>query len=232
MLKESKASHSNQFEVLTFDCYGTLIDWEAGIRKAFQNAMARTGESIKLAERAVQLYEHEERRIEKEKPNLSYRSILAKTSLAVADKIGWNLKESDASFLAGSLPSWTPFPETNPALEQLGDDRSLGILSNVDNDLISGTLKHLHKFDFVITAERVQSYKPALAHFEEANRIVGSRSWAHVAASLYHDIEPATSLRIPAFWVNRKGIRPDLKYSQRDVTEVRNLRELVSVLGR
>lgn len=192
--------------------------------------MARTGESTNLAERAVQLYELEERRIEKEGPYAPYRGILAKTALAVANKVDWNLTETDASFLADSLPGWTPFADTNLALDKLGRNRSLGILSNVDNDLISGTLKQLRKFDFVITAERVQSYKPALAHFEEARRIIGSRSWAHVAASVYHDIQPATALGIPAFWVNRKNIRPEVKYPHTRVTEVKNLTELVSVL--
>lgn len=192
--------------------------------------MARTGESRKLAERAVQLYELEERRIEKEEPYVPYRSILAKTALAVANKIDWNLTEKEASFLADSLPKWTPFPDTNPALDKLGSTHTLGILSNTDNDLISGTLKHLGKFDFVITAEKVQSYKPALPHFEEARRTIASRSWAHVAGSIYHDIQPATALGIPAFWVNRKNIRPEVNYPQAKVTEVKNLTELVNVL--
>jgi FMN phosphatase YigB (HAD superfamily) len=142
------------------------------------------------------------------------------------------LKPPDSSFLAEDLPTWTPFPDTNPSLGALSRRHRLGILSNVDNDLIAGTLKHLNaKFDFLITAESVGSYKPALAHFEEAKRRIGGKTWAHVAASQYHDIQPALTLAIPAFWVNRKGVHPDPGLVGRDVTVVRDLRELANVLG-
>ena len=191
----------------------------------------RTGGPPELAEQAAQLYEEEEREMEKEKPHLTYRKVLSKTALAVADRIGWNLTEPTASFLAEELPSWTPFPDTNPALEILAKKHRLGILSNVDNDLIAGTLKHLKsKFDYLITAENVGSYKPAFPHFEEARRIINGKSWAHVAASQYHDISPAIALGIPAFWVNRKGLRPDHQYSQTEVTVVDGLSDLVSTL--
>lgn len=230
-MKRNQARSSTHFEVLSFDCYGTLIDWESGIRRAFGKAVARVRANPELVERAVQLYEEEERRIEKEKPHLSYRNVLSKTVLSVAKRIGLNLKPSDDSFLAEDLPTWTPFPDTNPALELLSRRHRLGILSNVDNDLIAGTLKHLNaRFDFLVTAENVRSYKPALAHFEEARRRVGRRTWAHVAASQYHDIQPALTLAIPSFWVNRKGLHPDQDYVGRGVTVVRDLRELADVL--
>jgi len=215
--------------VITFDCYGTLIDWETGIRDAFHRAMSQTGASPSLESKAFELYEEEERRVERERPHLLYREVLARTSLNVARKIGWKLSESN--FLAKELPTWTPFHDTNPSLEKLSRTYALGILSNVDNDLLAGTLKHFTSpFDFKVTAENVRSYKPAPAHFEEARRITRDRPWIHVAASQYHDIEPAVRLGIRAFWVNRKNARPTGQYSEREVSEVKDLAQLAHLL--
>lgn len=217
--------------VVTFDCYGTLIDWETGIRNAFHRAMSQTGAGSGLESKAFELYEEEERRVEREKPHLLYRDVLGKTSLSVAGKIGWNLSEAQSKFLVKELPTWTPFPDTNPSLEKLSRRHSLGILSNVDNDLLAGTLKHLTSpFEIIVTAENVRSYKPAPTHFEEARKIIRERSWIHVAGSQYHDIEPAVRLKIKAVWVNRKNARPTSKYSEKQVLEVKDLSELVDRL--
>ena len=218
-------------EVITFDCYGTLIDWENGIRNAFHKAILRTGGDPALEAKASQAYEEEERRVEKEKPHILYRDVLSKTSLAVARKIGWKLPEAESTFLAGELPNWTPFPDTNPSLAKLARKHSLGILSNVDNDLLSGTIKHFTSpFEIKVTAENVRSYKPAIGHFEEARRIIGDRTWVHVAGSQYHDIEPAVKLGIKAVWVNRKNARPTVNYSEKQVSEVKDLTELIARL--
>jgi 2-haloacid dehalogenase/putative hydrolase of the HAD superfamily len=218
--------------VITFDCYGTLIDWETGIRNAFRSAMLRTGASQGLESKAFELYEEEERRIERERPHLLYRDVLSKTSLNVSRQIGWKLSEAESTFLAKELPTWTPFPDTNPSLAKLSTEHTLGILSNVDNDLLAGTIKHFTSpFDIKVTAENLRSYKPALAHFEEARRIIGDRPWTHVAASQYHDIEPAMKLGITAVWVNRAGTPPAHDYWERNVSEVRDLSQLVDLLG-
>ena len=222
----------NTAKVITFDCYGTLIDWERGIRNAFRTAILKTGGDPGLESMASEAYEEEERRVEKEKPHLFYRDVLSKTSLAVARKIGWKLPEAESTFLARELPNWTPFPDTNPSLARLARKHTLGILSNVDNDLLAGTLKHITcPFDIKVTAENVRSYKPALGHFEEARRIIGDGRWVHVAASQYHDIAPAMQLGIKAVWVNRKNTRPDHDYSKRDVSVVTDLSQLVDLLG-
>ncbi len=219
------------FEVMTFDCYGTLIDWETGIRKAFHSAMSRTGASRDLESKAFELYEEEERRVEKEKPHLLYRDVLSKTCRNVARRIGWKLPEEKSSFLAEELPTWTPFSDTNPSLAKLSRNHTLGILSNVDNDLLAGTIKHFKSpFEITVTAENVRSYKPGSAHFEEARKIVGDRSWVHVAASQYHDIEPAVRLGIRAVWVNRKNAHPNRPYSKMGVSEVKDLAPLVDLL--
>ena len=212
---------------MTFDCYGTLIDWETGIRNAFHRAMSQTGASQGLESKAFGLFEEEERRVEREKPHMLYRDVLAKTSLNVARKIGWKLSESQSNFLVKELPTWTPFMDTNPSLEKLSRKYTLGILSNVDNDLLAGTLKHFTgPFEIIVTAENVRSYKPAPAHFEEARKIIGERSWVHVAASRYHDIEPVVRFGIRAVWVNRKKTRSTSHYSEAEVWEVNDLDQL------
>src|SRR6184192_771159 len=223
----------DQFDVITFDCYGTLIDWETGMRRAFRKAMTETRAEPGLEAGAFKLYEMEERRIEKETPHLLYRDVLSKTALAVARKIGWNLSKAEASFLADELPHWTPFPDTNSSLERLARRHTLGILSNVDNDLLTGTLKHFtRRFDIIVTAKNVKSYKPAYVHFEEARRIIKDRPWVHVASSQYHDIEPALTIGIRAVWVNRKNEVPLHKYSELGVTEIGDLGQLALHLGK
>lgn len=221
----------NQYDVLTFDCYGTLIDWESGIRTAFNNALKRTKGPIELTEKAVEMYEIEERRVEKQTPHLTYREVLANTALAVAAKIGWILPAAESFFLSRELPEWKPFPDTNPALERLAKNHTLGILSNIDNNLLESTLKHLRaKFDILVTAEKVRSYKPAPAHFKVARSIIGDRPWLHVAQSQYHDIEPANKLGINTTWVNRKELVPAHGLSQGSVLVVRDLLELADRL--
>ena len=193
--------------------------------------MLRTGASQGLGSKAFELYEEEERRVERERPHLLYRSVLSKTSLSVARKIGWKLSEAELNFLAKELPTWAPFPDTNPSLLRLSTEHTLGILSNVDNDLLAGTIKHFTSpFEIKVTAENVRSYKPALGHFEEARRIIGARPWTHVAASQYHDIEPAMQLGIKAVWLNRRDAPPAHDYSKRNVSEVGDLSQLVDLL--
>ena len=213
--------------VITFDCYGTLIDWESGIRKAFKKAMSKSGAKPELETEALRLYETEETRVENERPHKLYRDVLSETAKAIAKKIGWNLSDADASFLADALPRLTPFPDTNPALERLARKYTLGILSNVDNNLLAGTLTHLKPtFEILVTAENVKSYKPKRAHFIEARRLIGDRTWVHVAGSFYHDIEPAAAIGIRAVWVNRKGSTPTHQYSERQVFEAKDLNQV------
>ncbi len=218
-----------RFEVITFDCYGTLIDWETGIRNAFRQALKKTQADPKLADRALNLYEEEERKVEKKDPHILYRDVLSEATLGVANRIGWKLAKTQSTFLAEDLPKWAPFPDTGSALRSLSKGRRLGILSNVDDDLIEGTLKHFPvRFDFVVTAEKVRSYKPRPAHFEEACRIIGNdKKWLHVAASWYHDIEPAGKLGINAVWVNRSNVTPRQSSLTASVKEVPDLMELV-----
>ena len=133
--------------------------------------------------------------------------------MEVARANGWDTSEKLAAGVPASIPSWRPFPDTNPALSRLAHGGvTLGILSNIDDDLLAGTLKHFDvEFGLLGTAQRLRSYKPAAPHFERGREwAAGFDRWLHVAQSLFHDVVPATSLGVPVLWVNRKGEpRPD-----------------------
>ena len=207
------------YDVVTFDCYGTLIDWEGGIREAFS--------AVSLAERrplntqaALDLYVEMEAAVEQEGYR-RYRDVLTETARRIAARLGWPLPDSRAGFLADSLPSWRPFPDTNPSLRRLdAAGYRLGILSNVDDGLLAWTRRHFAvPFEIAVTAEQVGSYKPAPAHFETARAEIGGRRWLHAAQSYYHDVMPARKLGIPVAWINRKGSaasdggKPDREFS-------------------
>ncbi len=193
------------YDVVTFDCYGTLVDWERGIRDAFSAAAFAMRLPID-ADAAIKLYIEIEAAVEAG-PYRSYRAVLTETARRIATRLGWALPESRAVFLAESMPAWPPFPDTNPALRRLIDaGYRLGILSNVDDDLLAWTRRHLAApFEIVVTAQQVGSYKPAPRHFTVARELIGSQSWLHAAQSYFHDVTPARALGIPVAWINRKG---------------------------
>ena len=216
--------------VLTFDCYGTLVDWEAGIAGAFERAAA--GEGLALDRRKV-LAAYAACEAQREAREYApYRQVLADAASCAARRLGWQLSPERATFLAESLPSWRPFPDTNPSLQRLARSFALGLLSNVDEDLLAATRGHLPvEWDLIVTAEQVRSYKPAHAHWTEARRRLGERqaSWIHVAQSYYHDVVPALELGLPVIWVNRRAQR--LEPGQpRATREVRDLREVADLL--
>jgi 2-haloacid dehalogenase/putative hydrolase of the HAD superfamily len=194
-----------QIQVVTFDCYGTLIDWETGIWNAFREAAAADGLTLDR-DQVIERYHAIEALIERG-PYRPYHTVLAEAARRVAAECGWTISRQRAEFLPHSLPLWPPFPDTNQALERLAQRYRLGILSNVDEDLLESTCDHFPiDFDFWVTADRVESYKPDLAHFEAARPFVGdSAGWLHVAQSLYHDVAPARCVGLPVVWVNRKG---------------------------
>jgi 2-haloalkanoic acid dehalogenase type II len=197
---------AKQFDFVTFDCYGTLIDWESGIREAFLAAAADDG--VRLAESLIiPTYADLERMVERERYR-SYRDVLAETAIRTGRALGWRV--SYPGFLADSLPSWKPFADTNPALARLrAAGIRLGILSNVDDDLLAMTRRHIDAdFDLIITAQNVGSYKPAPMHFLTARERIGGAKWLHAAESNYHDIVPTNALGIPNAWINRNAMRP------------------------
>jgi 2-haloalkanoic acid dehalogenase type II len=193
------------YDVVTFDCYGTLIDWETGITRAFAAAAARDGAQVDPTA-VLQAYLAIERVVEHETYR-SYRDILTETARRVGARLGVRVDAAGAEFLPRSLGDWPPFPDTNPALERLAAaGYRLGILSNVDDDLLAVTRARLAvPFEIIVTAQQVRSYKPAPAHWDEARRRIGDARWLHAAQSYYHDVSAARGLGVPVAWINRHG---------------------------
>ena len=217
------------FDIITFDCYGTLIDWESGIINAFQSEAAKDGIELNQ-DKIIAAYSTEEPAVESE-PYRPYREVLGKTARRVAASLGWELGADRAGFLVASLPNWKPFQDTNSALERIARHFKLGILSNIDDDLLSATRKHFTvDFDLVVTAQQVKSYKPSFAHFEEGLARADDKRVLHAAQSYFHDVVPAIALGIPVVWVNRKGssVEPG---GPLPTHEVRDLSELANLLG-
>lgn len=189
-----------RYDIITFDCYGTLVDWESGIADAFR----RQDPGL---EREAILAAYAEVEPQVESAYDLYRNVLAKTAQRVGEKLGWN---TDGTFLAESLPDWRAFPDTNPALERLKNaGYRLGILSNVDDDLLEKTRRHFTvDFDLIVTAQQVRSYKPGRAHFETAKRRISDARWLHAAQSNFHDIVPVNAFGVDTAWVNRHGEKP------------------------
>jgi len=215
---------------VTFDCYGTLIDWEKGAYEAFQKEADRDGFTIDR-EALVPRFIEIQQQIERGSYEL-YAEVLRRTAVRTAAELGWDLEPARSSFLPHSVPRWPPFRETNAQLERLAKKFEIGILSNVDDKLLGATRRHLRAdLDLVVTAQQVRSYKPDPAHFRECQRrIEGKRGWVHVASGYSTDVEPCLKLRVPVIWVNRHG--EELESGQRKPTEeVRTLRDAAKLLG-
>jgi 2-haloacid dehalogenase/putative hydrolase of the HAD superfamily len=215
---------------VTFDVYGTLIDWESGVWDAFSAEAARDGFTIERDE-LIAMFHEIEREIEAGSYEL-YAEVLRRTAVEISKRLGWPLEPSRSGFLPDSVQRWSPFKETRVQLEKLSKKYSLGLLSNIDDKLLGQTRRHLPiDFDLVVTAQQVRSYKPDPAHFTEcARRMGGKKGWVHVAASHYHDVEPCVKAKVPVIWVNRK--RETLEPGQKKPTvEVPSLREAAKLLG-
>ena len=192
----------------TFDCYGTLIDWNGGIRRELSRLWPSED-----AKTLLERYHEVEPRVQLA-GGLRYREVLAQALRLLADAEGLELAPEDEPALARSLPSWPPFAEV-PG--ELGEVRrrgwKLAILSNTDPDLLASSLDAIGvPVDATVTAAETGSYKPAHGHwqrfFERAD--VDRRRHVHVAASLFHDVAPAAELGVPAVWINRLGETSDL----------------------
>jgi len=196
----------SQFEYLTFDCYGTLIDWETGILAALRPMLAAHSVTISDAD-LLTLYGEQEAEAETGEYK-SYRQVLQTVVLAMAQRLGFTASVEQTEALAESVGQWPAFPDTVDALRTLHTRFKLAIVSNVDDDLFAGSAKLLQvPFDAVITAQQVRSYKPALNNFRKAWERIGrpKEKVLHVAQSLHHDIAPARDLGLKSVWVNRRG---------------------------
>jgi 2-haloacid dehalogenase len=198
-----------RFEIITFDCYGTLINWEAGILPAFHLILSAHGKSVDDAT-LLKLYGDFEQRAE-QPPFQPYREVLKSVVRQLGAELGFTPTPAEKRSLPDSLASWKPWPDTVAALRQLKARFRLAILSNVDDDLFAATRPQLGvDLHEVVTAQQAQAYKPSLKLFElglsrinaPAHRIL------HVAQSLYHDVVPAQALGLATVWVNRPSARP------------------------
>jgi 2-haloacid dehalogenase len=197
------------FRLLTFDCYGTLIDWETGILSALRPVLAAHGKSIADSE-LLSLYSELESEAETGEFR-PYREVLQSVVRGLGERLGFTPTESQARSLPDSVPRWLPFPDTVEALSTLKSRYQLAVVSNVDDELFAPTARRLKvPFDYVITAQQARAYKPSLQMFKLAQQRTGAMKgqWLHVAQSVYHDVVPARSLGIATVWVNRPSTRP------------------------
>jgi len=199
----------SRFEILTFDCYGTLINWEDGIFAALRPILAAHSTALEDAA-LLKLYGDFELRAE-QPPFQKYRDVLASVVRQFGSELGFEPTAAEVRSLPQSLPGWKPWPDTVAALRQLKTKFRLAILSNVDDDLFAATQPQLGvDFDEVITAQQAQAYKPSLKIFELAlSRIAApAHRVLHIGQSIYHDVIPAQSLGLATVWINRPSARP------------------------
>ena len=232
----------NQFEVVSFDCYGTLIDWERGILPPLKQLLSNR-EIDFSDDGTLELFAEFESELEKDENDyIEYRKILQEIVKKFGQRFNFEPTETESgteiNSLVDSLKNWQPFPDTVAALSALKQKYKLAVISNIDDDLFAGTAKHLKvEFDWLITAEKVRSYKPSTRNFEIALETMGipPEKLLHVAQSVYHDIVPATSMGISTVWVNRRhdktGFGATMPASGKPDLEVPNLKTLVEAIG-
>jgi 2-haloacid dehalogenase len=197
------------FEVMTFDCYGTLIDWEAGIWQALRPVLGNHG--IRMGgDQALELFGELESEAERGQ-YLEYRTVLRMVLEGFGSGLGFTPNASELQRFSESVRDWPAFPDSARALQALKKKYELAILSNIDDDLFAYSAQRLGiQFDYVITAQQARSYKPSPNNFHLAIERIGlpTSQILHVAQSLYHDIAPARALGLSTVWINRRHGKP------------------------
>jgi 2-haloacid dehalogenase len=225
----------SKFECLTFDCYGTLIDWESGLLGALRPVLANHHRSLG-DEELLELYGTLEEQIQSGEYR-PYRQVLRMVTQRIASRLSFPLYEGEIDALPKSMPTWPAFPDTVEALRRLKSRYKLAVISNTDDDLFAETAQSLQvPFDFVITAEQAKSYKPSHRNFELAMERIGlpKEKVLHCAQSLFHDIVPAKALGIANVWVNRRvgkkgagATHPSNEIPDATVTSLKQLADLL-----
>ena len=201
------------FEALSFDCYGTLIDWEKGIVAVLRPWADAHGSTLSNEDLLVaySVHEHE---VEVAAPTDLYPQILARSMRSLGTALGIPVTDAEADAFATSVPDWPAFPDSFDALARLGRRYKLLILSNVDRTSFAGSNRRLRgKFTSILTAEDIGSYKPSPRNFQallvEAARLgIPKGKLLHVAQSLFHDHVPAKAAGLPTAWINRRHDKP------------------------
>ena len=227
----------SQFEVLSFDCYGTLIDWEGGILPVLKNLL-ETHNINQSDKQILELFAEFESELEKGTNGyLKYREVLRQVVKKFSERFNFDVTEAELNSLPNSLKNWQPFPDTVEALKALKKRFRLAIISNTDDELFADTAKHLQvEFDWIITAEQVKSYKPSPRNFEFAIQKMGISpdKLLHVAESIYHDVIPVKAMGLSTVWVNRRvgkeGFGATKAASGEADLEVPDLKTLVSLM--
>lgn len=199
-----------RFAALTFDCYGTLIDWEAGLLAAFRFAFADDPATLPDDEDVLLRYARHEAALEAG-PYLRYRDVLAQGLRGVAAELDHPVSDAVAATFGGSVADWPAFPDSAAALARLASRYRLGVLTNCDDDLFAASNAKLGvRFDWIVSAQQVGSYKPSDANFEALLARVGlpHDQVLHVAQSLYHDHVPANRFGLASVWIDRRHDRP------------------------
>jgi len=200
----------SRFKALTFDCYGTLIDWESGIFSAMKPILDAHDKNVSDSQ-LLELYAEFEVAAE-EGEYRPYREVLRSVVQEFGKRLHFTPTENEMRSLPDSVASWRPFPDTISALQKLATRYRLFVISNIDDDMFAATRKHLGvSFAGAVTAQQARSYKPSHNNFRLALERLGLRNdeVLHVGQSIYHDVIPAQSLRIATVWVNRPSPRPN-----------------------
>jgi len=199
----------SRFEALTFDCYGTLIDWETGIARALRIALGKDARDVNDAELLTTFARHEA--AAEAGPYLRYRAVLARAAEGVAGDLKVKLPAGAAAAFGDSVGDWPAFADSTDALRSLHKRFRLGVITNCDDDLFARSNERLGvDFDWVVTAQQAGSYKPDPHNFDVAFERLGlpRDRILYVAQSLFHDHVPAKRLGLSTVWINRRYDRP------------------------
>jgi 2-haloalkanoic acid dehalogenase type II len=217
-----------KYRFVTFDCYGTLIDWKTGIVTSLRNSIPCAPPE---ADMLMDAYLRAEKEVEKD--YLKYREVMKRSATRAARSLGIEMSENSFEEFSASIPDWPVFRDTKAALDKMKSlGYSLYILSNVDDNQLRGTIeRNSFNVDGFITADSVRSYKPSSNHWKSFLKKTGAREWEnlHVAQSIYHDIIPASKLGFDTAWVNRYG---EKKGRASPTYTVANLEDLATILAR
>ncbi len=216
---------------VTFDVYGTLIDWETGVYEAFKKEGERSGFNVGDKKSVIELFLKHQETIKSGSYEL-YAEVLRRIALKVAEDLEWDLEPSRSNFLPDSVEFWKPYREANAALDRIAKKYQVGLVVNIDDKLLVASRRHIRSdFNIVVTAQQVRSYKPEPAHFKECARRIGKKKgWVHITSGHYTDVEPLIKMRVPVIWINRRGEKLDSS-QKKPTVEVKNLRDAAKKLG-